>query len=95
LNQSKPSARTRPKEGAGNPAQGQWHSTRLHNKVSIVRCLKPFLDVPVQSVCKPQQLIPRITEFEFVCFPVSVKQAKKIRPECFGIAANLQTEDRN
>jgi hypothetical protein len=39
--------------------------------------LKPSVNVPVQSVCKPQQLTMGITEFEFGCFPVRVKQVKK------------------
>jgi hypothetical protein len=39
--------------------------------------LKPLINVPVQSVCQPQQLTLGITEFEFVCFPVRVKQVKK------------------
>jgi hypothetical protein len=38
--------------------------------------LKPSFNVPVQSVCKPQQLTLGITEFKFGCFPVLVKQVK-------------------
>ena len=45
--------------------------------------LKPSINVPVQSVCKPQQLTWGITKFEFVCFPVRVKQVKKSAAKLF------------
>jgi hypothetical protein len=45
--------------------------------------LEPSINVPVQSICKPQQFTLGIIEFEFGCFPVRVKQVKKSSARVF------------